>query len=81
MLAVLALYESRVAMAIIAAARVYASAIGANAFLLALVSVLALVGIEVPCLSLRTFAGERTGCVQALSALAESGNGLALVDI
>lgn len=81
MLAVLTLYESRVTMAVIAAARVYASAIGANAFLLALVSVLALVGIEVPRLSLGTLARKRTRGVQALPALAESGNRLALVDI
>lgn len=50
-------------MAVIAATRVYASAIGANAFLLTLVPVLAFVGIEVPRLSLGTLARERTGGV------------------
>lgn len=78
---VLALYESRITMAVIAAARVYASSVGANAFLLTLVSVLAFVGLEVPRLSLGTLAHERTGGVDALSALTESGNRIALVDI
>lgn len=79
--AVLALNESRVTMTIVSADRVYASAIGANAFLLTLVSVLALVGVEISRLSFGTLAHERTGGVQALSTLAESGNRVALVDI
>lgn len=79
--AVLALYESRVTMAVITADRVYASTIRANAFFLTLIFVLALVGLEIPRLSLGTLARKRTGGVQALSALAESGNRLALVDV
>lgn len=75
------MYESWVAMAIIAAVRVYASTVGANAFLLALVLILALIGLGIPCLSRRTFAGERAGGIQTLSTLAQSGNCFALVDI
>jgi len=67
--------------AIITAVCVYASAVGADALLLALVSVLAFVSLGIPRLSFRTLASERTGSIQALSALTESGNRFALVDI
>lgn len=79
--AILALYESRIAVAIVTAVRVYALAVGADALLLALVLVLALVGLGIPRLSLGALAGERAGSVQALAALAEAGNRFAFVDI
>lgn len=75
------MYESRIAVAIIAAVRVYASTVRANAFLLALVPVLALVGLGIPRLSLGAFADKRARSVQTLSTLTQSGNRFALVDI
>lgn len=68
-------------MAIITAVGVYASAVGANALLLAFVSVFALVGLGIPRLSLGTLAGERAGSVEALAAFAQSRNRVALVDV
>lgn len=56
--AILALYESRIAVAIITAVRVYASTVRTDAFLLALVLVLALVGLGIPRLTRRALAGE-----------------------
>jgi len=68
-------------MAIIAAVRVYASAIGANAFLLTLVSVSALIGFGIPRLSCGTLASERAGSIEAFSTLAQSRNRIALIDV
>lgn len=56
--AILALYESRIAVAVITAVRVYASTVRTDAFLLALVLVLALVGLGISRLTLRTLASE-----------------------
>lgn len=75
------MYESWVAVTVIAAVCVYASTVGTNAFLLALVLILALVGLGIPRLSRRTFAGERAGSVETLSTLAQSGNCFAFVNI
>lgn len=55
---ILALDESRIAKAVVAAVRVYASAVGADPFLLALVFVLARVGFGIPGLAVGTLAGE-----------------------
>ena len=54
----MALDESRIAKAVVAAVRVYASAVGADPFLLALVFVLARVGFGIPGLAVGTLAGE-----------------------
>jgi len=79
--AILALYESRIAVAVITANRVYASAVRTDAFLLALVSIFALIGLGISRLSFGAFAGKRAESVQALSTLAKSGNCFAFVDI
>lgn len=55
---ILALDKSWIAKAIVAAVRVYASAVRANSFLLALVFVLAGVGFGIPGLAVGTLAGE-----------------------
>jgi len=68
-------------MTIIATVRVYASAISANALLLTLVSVSALVGLGIPRLSRGTLASERAGSVEAFSTLAQSRNRIAFVDV
>lgn len=79
--AILALYEARIAVAVIAADRVYASAVRTDAFLLALVPVLALIGLGISRLPLGALANKRAGSVQALPTLAKPGNCFALVDI
>lgn len=78
---ILALDKSRIAHAVVATVCIYTSSIGANTFLLTLVSVLACIRLGIPCLSLGALAGERTRRVHALSTLAETWYCFALVDI
>lgn len=73
--------ESRIAEAIIATVCVHATSILADSLLLALVSILASVRLRISRLSVRTFAGERTRCVQTLATLAQPWYRFALVDI
>ena len=56
--AILALYESRIAVAVITAIRIYASTIRTDAFLLAFIPVLALIGLGISRLSRGTLAGK-----------------------
>lgn len=79
--AILTLYKSWITVTVITAIRIYTSAVGADAFLLTLVPVFALVGFGISRLSRGTLTNKRAGGVETLSALAKSGNRFALVDI
>lgn len=77
----MALDESWIAKAVVAAVGVDASSVGADAFFLALVSVFAGIGFGISGFTLGALAGEGSRGVDAFSALAEAWYRLAFVDI